>query len=348
MRRALAAVAVAAALAGGAAAFFLWRRAHTPARPRSFWGPNGEYALSLVDDRGRYLSKLRGPLKLVLDPFTGYRNFPNQQTSAFTIDADGFRGAPVGDDARPKLALLGGSVAFGFGPPKQDDTVAARLQALEPGYRVINGGVISFGSGQELALMVHVLDRFHPQVYVVLDGWNDLALPLVQWDQREGRLGVDRQFLDQLADELARAQSQPAGAERPVEELEEDAFLARAQQGYLDNLDRMSRFARASGARLVVVLQPDVGTRRAHPPEEAPLLDVRQGVYRRRAVNEKYRRFAEAVAAFCRSRAIDFYDLDGDPAFAAEPAVLFYDMVHPNERGHALMAELIHRHLSKH
>src|SRR6188768_2749485 len=121
------------------------------------------YSPTLVDHAGRALSERPGHVRLVLDPFSGYRNLGNQRATSFTIDENGFRGGFRGGADRALAFLLGASTAFGHGVPRDDDTLASVLSRRQGRYRVVNAGVIGYESGQELGLMTHYLDRFGPR-----------------------------------------------------------------------------------------------------------------------------------------------------------------------------------------
>jgi len=136
-------------------------------------GQGSGYSLSFLDDRGKRISTETGPLGLMFDPLTFYRTYPNHYSDKFTIDENGFRGGIL-DVYKPKVIILGGSAAFGYGLPSDDMTFSARLNHLVDKYTFVNAATVGYASGQELSLMIHYLDRFRPDIYIVFNGWNDL------------------------------------------------------------------------------------------------------------------------------------------------------------------------------
>jgi len=274
--------------------FFL-RGGDTPAPV--FTGPEGEYKLALVDRGGRPLSDSRGGLQVRLDPFTSYRNQPNQHTGSFSTGAYGFRGGYRGTP-RP-VVVLGGSAAFGQGLPADSDCFAAVLDGLLEQREVVNAAVVGYLAGQELALMVHRLDDFNPSAYVAFDGWNELfdqwlVYPReTPWDHGFMNLffSIEKRLhdLQTISGNQQKPQARPSGVSRKeearragitkemthrkgkkntarsavgsggAEPVERERILEGIQRNYHAALGRMNDFARARGASFLVVFQPELG-----------------------------------------------------------------------------------------
>ena len=163
-----------------------------------------EYAYSFYNQKGQKLSKLEGMLKLMIDPFTIYKNYPNQKSSKYTINQYGFRDGYTSE--KPYTAIvLGGSAAFGYALNADEKTFPSKLSFYSKDYNVINSAVIGFLSGQELAQMIHYLDDFHPSLYIIFDGWNDIYNPYAfvkTWPTSYAPIGYSSNFYmieDQLA-----------------------------------------------------------------------------------------------------------------------------------------------------
>jgi len=76
-------------------------------------------------------------MKLRLDSFTFYSNFPSQHTPKFNINSAGLRAEEgVEHDQLPKIAFLGGSAAFGFGTTDHE-TVPSIMEASLKSHRVL-------------------------------------------------------------------------------------------------------------------------------------------------------------------------------------------------------------------
>ena len=132
------------------------------------------YSYSFNTHDGVALFGHRGKLQIALHPFAGYANLPNQSTKHFSINSRGLRGPEVARDkgGRKRIAVVGGSSAFGTGLASDDDTFEVQLGRLLNA-EVLNGGVIGHQSGQELVLLLTELVELQPDLVIAYDGWND-------------------------------------------------------------------------------------------------------------------------------------------------------------------------------
>jgi hypothetical protein len=311
-----------------------------------------EYGICLVDTAGSPFTDLLGPLKLVLDPFTLYRTFPGQRTPHFSVDANGYRGAFDPADPRPRVLVLGGSAAFGWGLRSDDETFAARLDRLDAGRRYVNGAVTGFLSGQELSEMVHRGDRLPAAGYVVFDGWNEQYVGL--FPGYEGRdFGYNRQVFASIEERLRLAR-RAAGAKLPPATPTPAPLDAQANQreilaAYTRNLRRMAEVARARRAFLLVVFQPQLGTKRRLAGGEAQAIEVWRKAYTRTHAGfaAQYAAQVASAAAFCEREGIACLDLESSPVFRDSENELFVDTVHLNGEGHRLVAREIRSRLAR-
>jgi len=304
--------------------------------------PTGAYELSFLDHRGRRLSETEGALGLMMDPFTFYRNYPGQRTDFFTIDENGFRGG-IRDAQKPKVVILGGSAAFGRGLRSDDETFAARLNRRVPAYSFINAGVAGFASGQELAYMIHYLDRLRPAVYIAFDGWNDL----VDFGRPRKHFGANGDIYFAFAERLHQhhLMMRDPGSKPwplPAAEVEKDAaeHLNDVVRIYESNLEKMHAWARSRGARFVVVFQPQVRSRKT--PTEAE-----EKIPLPAATADAYRDFVERAEAYCRSHGIPCCDVNEEPAYQQSRKTLFLDAVHMSADGHEVVAGILQRVLGE-
>jgi lysophospholipase L1-like esterase len=286
----------------------------------------GPYSAHLVDRRGAALSRRQGDIKLVLDPWTTYRNLPGQKLPYLTIDANGYRVAdhlPAG--GRKTVVVLGGSAAFGQGLASDAETFAAALARTLPALHVVNAAAIGFLSGQELAEMVHYADRLRPALYVVFDGWNEVH---AQSDGVAGYgLGYNWHMLGQIEEQLHKAVGGQAA--KPAFRPPSNEIAA----AYIENLDRMHAFARGRGAEILFVFQPHLS---AALDREGRFADWRKKWYWETFDADISAVVTRAVAT-CNERGWTCLDMSN----ALPGAELFVDPVHPNASGHARIAELL-------
>jgi lysophospholipase L1-like esterase len=289
--------------------------------------PGGPYSGYLVDRLGTPLSRRQGEIKLVLDPWTTYRNLPSQTLTYLTIDAHGYRVT----DARPAgggktVVILGGSAAFGQGLASDAETFAAQLARGLPALHVVNAAAVGFLSGQELAEMVHYADRLRPALYVVFDGWNEVHA------QSDGvaayGLGYNWHMLGQIEEQLRKAVGGKAARPAPFRPSANEIAAA-----YTENLDRMQAFARGRGAEILLVFQPHLS--------EALDRDGRFAAWRQKwyggPFDAEYSAVIARAVSVCNERGWSCLDMSN----ALPSAELFFDPVHPNAAGHARIAELL-------
>lgn len=210
------------------------------------------------------------------------------------VNAHGQRGPliPLARGTRPRLLLLGDSMAFGYGVA-DEDTFAARLGAVEPGYEVVNLGVEGYGPDQSLlrferegraytpdvvvlsvcvdndfadaGLAVFLYDGAYPKPYFTLDGarlvLHDAHLKLALLEHVGVRLRERSQLFDRLLAWLParRAAAPTSGWRERRAAVEQDPERAVALVFHI--VARLAAGARdvapgARPARFVVLLHP--------------------------------------------------------------------------------------------
>lgn len=248
---------------------------------------------------------------------------------------------------RPKLVLLGDSVAFGLGA-EQPETFAARLEPMlaekkPPGYEVVNLAIFAYDTRHELLTYQEDGRPFRPRVVVAQFYLNDfsirapagVATPLTFGQRLLGlknlviyrsnlyrrlhqlasgagyRLFHDRKRLEhpERLNRLEPEHKLRYLAERP-EDDEVEAFTLLAQ---------LAREVEADGGEFLLMVSPD----------ESQLFDAQY--------DDIHRRFE----AFARRQGITLLDLL--PVLRAQPEKhrLFLDGVHLSPQGHAVVAETL-------
>jgi hypothetical protein len=311
------------------------------------------YGVSLVDQNGRVISKRSGPLKLVLDPFTIYTNWPNQHTIRFNIDGHGFRATP-GNEGKPRIVVLGASVAFGHLLPSDEVTFPWLLAQRLTDFHVLNAGVAGYLSGQELALMVHRLDEFRPVAYLLFDGWNELFDQDLVVRRAPQLFGFNNQFFEmqnRLHDYHVMAGG-PVGrvseqAALPSPSSDEDTYLRALRTAYVTNISRMHSFAAARGARFLVVFQPELGNKRFRTEQEQMSLEAMNTAhkYLDRKFPAKYAAMVREAKSFCQTAGIQYLDIQQEPELRDQRQTIFYDAAHLNEPGQMIVADILERRL---
>ncbi len=249
---------------------------------------------------------------------------------------------------------------------ENDETFSARLAELEPGLEVINGGVIGYGTSQELLLLRDEALAFAPDVVLVVFFWNDVANsfdrdiarfklsdgelvypvepePAVQpvaAARRERRAWLRHSYLYRFVSDrikVARFAVRVALG-LPVEkgEVLSPSQREAAWELELALLREIDRLVRASGARTLLVVVPE--QLRVEP--ERRVVGLVEGDY---AVQGR-------MASFAESERIPMLDLL--PGLRAEREATGHDLYYRQDRhltaaGHEAVARLIHQGLSE-
>ena len=104
-----------------------------------------------------------------------------QSGKYLNINSDGFRGSRLDltDDDNYRIFFLGGSTAFGIISSTDDTTIPALLEKKlhTDGFsvKVINAGVPSFTTRDELYYIEHHILNYKPDLIIMYDGWNDIS-----------------------------------------------------------------------------------------------------------------------------------------------------------------------------
>ncbi len=160
---------------------------------------------------------------------------------AVRLNAEGFRiDRPIvnpkpADEVR--IFFVGGSTVIGGRPIENTipAVVEAHLQANGlPHARAYNFGVLSFVSGQELALLVHRLIDLQPDLVIAYDGGNDLFEPWVY----DPRPGYPFNFVTE--EEAMAALANAQGDAKTIASFSRDSALLQALLGTTDWVSRVS------------------------------------------------------------------------------------------------------------
>ncbi len=333
------------------------------------------------------ISEQPGPLKLVLSPYTGYKNLPRQKTALFTIDSHGFRitGKESDHPNSQRVILLGGSSAFGQ-EVKDDETIAFFLHQNNPRLKVINAGVVGFHTAQELSSLVTELVHYRPDVVVAYDGWNDLFIQWLIRDQKEigdhsfafrmieellienykTRVSVKRSFdqlmkilmersavLSFLQEKIARLKQKFSNThllsrKGELKEIEPERLNFAVEQ-YVGNLKEMKEFCESQGIQFLVVIQPELERKSVKTKEEMESLREFDQIFSGYASQfpKLYELFIQRSKERLQTMGVPFLDIGSLPEFSGYRGRLFADPVHTNQMGNAIAAKLIHQKLTR-
>lgn len=255
----------------------------------------------------------------------------------------GFRGpwvSPAKKNGTLRVACLGDSVTFGRPEAGYPRIMAGLLEdRLDKPVEVMNLGVPGYSSWQGKRLIRKILDQYHPDVVVVLFGWNDhwLAKGFPDSDQVLGKKPdiappnpLARLRIYQLLNKIAAAAT--VRLEKPP------SVLRVAPPDYRANLAEIIEATQRAKARPVLATAPS-----AIPTGEVPDFLTHLGFIREpqelKALHDEYNDIVREIA---RERSIELVDLD--LIFKGRDVASLYDspgddVIHPNAEGYRLMAE---------
>jgi lysophospholipase L1-like esterase len=269
----------------------------------------------------------------------GFALRPGYEGDGLHVNAAGLRGTelPVDLAARDVVLAVGESSTFGW-RVGDDETYPAHLQhifdrMLRPRpLHVLNAGVPSYTSPQVAAYLQELLPRYRPRIVLASVLWNDaLFACMPNWMPDyliHQRPAAWRRFLLQHSG-LYRALAIREDRGGPTDALVND----RALSFYADNMTAMARTCRAHGVQLVF-LRPSVD------PARIPASGMRIG--RRRVPADVFAallgRFVTTLEQVAARESVPVvrHKLD---AGAAALSSYFFDPVHPNGAGNAMIAE---------
>ncbi|MFH0870509.1 MAG: hypothetical protein V1866_05640 [archaeon] len=305
--------------------------------------------LEYVTTAGERISQ-PGRFKLMLDPFTVYRNYPNQPGPGFQTDAHGFRGPNDMETGNGKVFIIGGSAAFGIDIPDNSKTFTGILNSLDLDREFINAGVVGFLSGQELAYITHYITDYDPEAIIVFDGWNDLFTPYFMDMAPIAGVssftpGVNPSFSKV---EAALLMYRALRDNRSIADIEknfrraDDISFELVYDTYANNLIKMSEMAKSRGIRFLVVFQPELGAKPFKSQEDEMVLEDWKFVHGYTdKFPEEYAKMIERTERILEERHIAFINIAKDARYLSENQTMYIDPVHFNERGHALIAMII-------
>ncbi len=109
-------------------------------------------------------------------PDVSYELKPNIALRAYrstvTTNSLGFRSRET-DPARHLIAVLGDSIAFGYGV-EDNETIPSRLQSLLPDIAFLNAGVPGYNIIQQRAMYREKIRKLRPSALLLLFHWNDV------------------------------------------------------------------------------------------------------------------------------------------------------------------------------
>lgn len=298
-----------------------------------------------------------------------------------------------------RIFLMGNSTAFGQLSPSNQEILSVKLEKLlntrlqeqnqfpakfkpkvlpfyadqvelianlpprirEGKYRVITAATPSYTSDNELALLVHSVMAFRPDVMVVLDGYEDLRSPsdktvagiskLTQLQNEQSKSNSRLPVVSTLNDWLDSLYLVKAW-QRWVVPVQQKSIADFAANQFPDNTDELkqrvkryrynlSQMARlTNGIPTIVAIQPEItGKASSLSPEESDQLKALGDDYRDRVKNAYAQLDVKALSSDLASQKLQVKFVDLYRLYENFSGQAFYDPIHLTDAGNNLLAD---------
>lgn len=267
------------------------------------------------------------------------------------LKANGYRGKRPCiscPESNTRIVTIGGSSTFGIPMISGEKTYSAYLERLlnerVPGkhYEVLNGGVPGFGIWQIVEALEHKVLADNPNI-VILSAWfNDSSygpgwygfkeLSDYEGYKKVNRLrAIERNFLYKVLNKsrayamLRQALLSLMANQASETNAKNKRFRRSTPQEFKLGVERVIELSKSHHFKLVFLFEPLNRT-----------LDREKSV--------KKNRYYQALEELSRAHKITLVD-SLTPLAMREGEWLFYDFIHPNEHGHAVIAEALYQHI---
>lgn len=302
------------------------------------------------------------------DPVLSWRLRPHGRLpwNAGTINSLGFVGEEFEWQKAPgttRIVTMGDSVTYGVWQCDRirlcrqnpyPEALAALLRAQDgpDRFQVVNAGVYGYSSLQGLRYYRTYLTGLDADIVTVMFGWNDHGR-LAGWEGREPRHAAFAWLVDEVphlatyrllvgvtALLLTRDQAKATPyipAYQPRVALDDFAY----------NLEQFARAVQRHGAHVLFITEPCGPLSEPYRKAEVPPTWVFSGATSYEAMVTLHEQYNERTRAVSAQLGVPLVDVARE-FDRRDKARLFspYDLVHPNEAGYALIAELVYRRLA--
>jgi lysophospholipase L1-like esterase len=271
------------------------------------------------------------------------------------VSSKGFIGVEF-EAAKPKdvyrIFTIGDSCTFGITEYTYPGILHKMLNAEQTGkkFEVINAGVEGYHSGFALARLKEDILQYQPDLVTIYVGWNDFMKANPENLAETGRYAslarlMEQSYLIKAYKKVIFSYVRPLIMTPNVASTTEDlhAYDAFESQEFRGNLVEMSRILRANHIKALIMTRPTV-VREGMSTEELKRQNVMfpwygnaYSVNKLLSLHRAYNRMIHSVAD---QEGIPLVDLDAEFE-KYDKNRLFWDTMHPNEKGHQLIADLV-------
>jgi lysophospholipase L1-like esterase len=266
----------------------------------------------------------------------------------YHINKCGLRGRdiPAGSDC-VRIVALGNSCTFGWGMP-DDETFVRQLETMIdddrtlPRAEVINAGIPGYSSFQGRRFFVSDITALHPDVVLIMFGWND------QWAAADNIPDKDQRMPPRLIiaiqNTLARLETYRivkklllSAIEKPLESklIKEAPVYRVSTTDFYDNLNVIVQACKREGIVPILLTSPIPSLEKYYPAGRRSPMHKAHNAY-----NNQTRLLARNTKTGLVDIAREFDRYDDLYDNAAQ------DPIHFNAKGHRVVARAIYNHLT--
>ena len=298
--------------------------------------------------------------ELELYPYMMFKARSNVKNATLSTNSFGLRAGDFKDKTPGtyRIIVVGGSTAFGGMATSDKKTFTYRLEEIlnnpnsgfNRSFEVINAGVPSFNSMQELILIEMKLIELDPDMIIVVDGFND-ALTYLKRDSRAGypylfkkleKMTSTEAFLKERARKIRIIRKILEFFEKR-EALTKTTFDSEVVKFYENNLNNICHLLNSYGIKPFLVFQPILDYKNPLSENEKTALEHDTSMSRKLLVKlcDELQKKARNVALTNNA----LY-LDSRTIYDGIPDTLFMDDCHLNDKAQAILAEELYRRVS--
>lgn len=249
-----------------------------------------------------------------------------------------------------RVVIVGGSFAMGAGASGENATYIAHLRDAMPEVEILCLASSSYVARQQYVhFALYALD-LQPDAVIVLDGFNDLALPVAfgqrpghPWQYEEIRNLCSGSFprillgILQTRSHLYRMASRIAFSRWACGDGFRQVLYPQIEQEYLDASSMLYRLCRQYSTPVLHFIQPQLAL---HKPKSADEMGLSLGAFEK-AMREYYPKLVTAAKQNAEMNGVPLISLVD--MFGDNPLTMYVDYCHLNDAGQTILAERIKR-----
>ncbi len=262
-----------------------------------------------------------------------------------------------------RIFILGGSVAQGYGAATPDKKFYKILEKklngdkpnhIKKNFNVISAGRLGYVSGQELALLIHGVLDFQPDMTIHLNGANDV-IAVSQYHESPGfpfyfqslKKALEASKLEKKMDQTLSESVFLTDLKNMLKKYKTSSINLTAKnivRHYRRNMYASAQILKANQVDAYFFLQPLLPFKSNKSPEENAFIKT----FRSQSIKmwkSTYPLMSKELKEISNSTEVKWKDLSN--AFGVEGKTVFADSVHLTDLGQTLLADIIFQEIKR-